>query len=146
MKKFDFRLQKVMEYKEHKEKEKQRELAKAKDRLRSELERLLGLNQRQAFYHDHVRKINLDKMNLRELSLYQTYLQKLSQEILHQKCQVRTSEENVSESRKKLLESSKEKKTLETLRAKKFQAYRKEMDRTEQKEIDESAKRPFQKS
>ena len=143
MRKFRFRLQKVMELRQHREKEKQRDLAQAKNKLRQEGERLEALNHTKDECQTKVKKKKKDKLNLKELSLYQIYLANLHHQIKGQRTEVGKSEKEVENKRGEFLEKSKEKKILENLRKSKLLNYKEEINRIEQKETDELARDIF---
>jgi flagellar FliJ protein len=140
MKKFNFRLQKVMEYKEHREKDKQRELAQAREILQREKEVLSEMEEQKFSCEKNLLKKRKEKVNLRENHLHQVYLTKIVKGIKKQEVSVRESEKECSKKIENLLETSREKKSLEKLKGKKLVSYLQEILRAEQKEIDEFAR------
>ncbi len=129
-----------MEFRQHQEKEKQRNLAQAKSRLRQEEEQLESLSHTKEECQRETKKKKKDKINLKELSLYQAYLTKLHYQIRGQKTTVTKSQQEVEDRRGELLQKSKEKKVLESLKDTRLLDYKEEMNRTEQKVTDELAR------
>lgn len=129
-----------MEFRQHLEKEKQRDLAQAKNKLQQEEQKLQLLNCTKDECQSETKKKKKDRINLKELSLYQVYLTKLHHQIKGQKTTIVKSEQEVEGRREELLEKSKEKKVLENLRKAKLLGYNEEMNRIEQKEMDELAR------
>ncbi|HEX9917070.1 MAG TPA: flagellar export protein FliJ [candidate division Zixibacteria bacterium] len=130
-----------MEFRQHLEKEKQRDLAQAKNKLQQEEKKLELLNHTKDECQKETRqKKKKDKINLKELSLYQIYLTKLHHQIKGQRIIVVRTEEEVEGRREELLEKSREKKVLENLRKGRLFSYKEEANRIEQKEIDELAR------
>lgn len=129
-----------MEFRQHLEKEKQRDLAQAKNKLQQEETKLELLNHTKDECQKETRQKKKDKINLKELSLYQIYLTKLHHQIKGQRIIVVRTEEEVEGRREELLEKSREKKVLENLRKGRLFSYKEEANRIEQKEIDELAR------
>lgn len=140
MKKFDFRLQKVMEYKEHKEKEKQKELALAQENLHREQNTLSELKKLKLNCEKNLMEKRKEKINLRENHLHQSYLSKVTRGVKKQNLLVKEKEKECTQRLKNLLEASREKKSLENLKGKKLISYLKDILKAEQKEMDEFAR------
>ena len=132
-----------MEFRQHREKQKQRDLAQAKNKLQQEEKKLQFLNHTKDKCQKETKKRKRDKLNVKELSLYQVYLTKLHHQIKGQKVEIDKSEKEVENERGELLEKSKEKKVLENLKKSKLLSYKEEMNRIEQKTIDELARDIF---
>ena len=118
-------------------------MAQAKNKLRQEGERLEALNHTKDECQTKVKKKKKDKLNLKELSLYQIYLANLHHQIKGQRTEVGKSEKEVENKRGEFLEKSKEKKILENLMKSKLLNYKEEINRIEQKETDELARDIF---
>ncbi|HID95620.1 MAG TPA: flagellar export protein FliJ [Candidatus Latescibacteria bacterium] len=139
MKRFNFRLQKIMEFRQHKEEAGERELALAKTELGREETKLLRLNHKRDGCRKEILKKNNSKVDVPEILVHYTYLSKLAKEISAQTIQVDKLKDNVEEKRRILLELFKEKKILEALRERDYASYRKDSEKKEQDQMDELA-------
>lgn len=140
MKKFRFRLQKVMEVKEEVEKQRMLELVEAKKCVSQEKEELerLQIRNRECWEKIEERKTE-DRINPVEMNLYYCYLRKLGNEIDLQNNRVQDAENEMEKRRRILLDASKERKILEKLKERKYTAYRSEMLKMEQDFFDDIA-------
>ena len=129
-----------MEFRRFREREKQRDLASAKNKLQEEEDKLEFLNCTKDECQKETKSRKKDKINLKELSLYQVYLSRLHYQIKRQKSEVDQSQEQVESRREELLEKSKEKKALENLKKARLINYKEYVNRLEQKTMDELAR------
>jgi len=129
-----------MEFRRFREREKQRDLALAKNRLREEEDKLELLNCIRDECQKETKNRKKDRINIKELSLYQVYLSRLYHQIKRQKSEVDKSQGQVESEREGLLEKSKEKKALENLKKTRLLHYKEYINRLEQKTMDELAR------
>ena len=140
MKKFKFKLEKLLDIRIRKEDQLKQEYAQIRHRLETETQKLNTIlnNIEEA----HIQKQNLlsnAKPHSSDIEAYGNYisalfLQKESQNILIEQIKVQAAKK-----REELLEASKEKKILEKLKEKQKYNYLLEIDHLEQKDLDEIA-------
>ena len=143
MPKFRFRLQKVMEVKQHKEEELQRALALTRRALKEEYQIFQTLQSEQNNRFREIESSGVGEVRPVEMRLYSAYLADLAKRITGQQTMIEQLREEEERRRSYLLEASKEKKILEELRDRKYVAFRTEVDRAEQIFLDEVAQRGF---
>lgn len=135
---FQFRLQTVLDYKERMEEEEQQKLARKKEKLASEENRLLWLKHlHESRRQEAGEKRMKGRLNVDELTMYHEYEKKLEKEVALQNIRVQQAQAAVETQRRKLLEATQEKKTYEKLKEKHFQGYLAEAAREESKILDE---------
>lgn len=144
MRKFEFRLQKVMETKGHLEEKLKGELATAKRKLEEEEGKLRELRERRECYRQLLREKGKAKMSVVEMLVHHAYLVRLTEEVAAQKARVDQMEEEVEKIRMELLETSKAKQILENLRQRRYEVFRRELNKLEQIFIDELSRRQEQ--
>lgn len=140
MKKYRFPLQAVLREREIREDEKKRGLAKALDRLyaakasleKSRLEREMNLKGSL----EEKMKSSPDVVRLKG---FESFIWFLNQKISGQKNEVKLMEAEVMAERQKLIEASKRRKVMSTLKENRRVEYYLGMDKLEQKEMDESS-------
>ncbi len=141
---FKFRLQTVLEYKQKREEEEQRELARLKEVLAKEQRKLYTLKHLQETRRDELsKKSERGRLNVEELKMYHEQQKKLAREISAQQIRVQQAEGDVEIQRQKLLEATKEKKTYEKLKEKHLEVYQNEVNEEERKLLDEIATTKF---
>jgi len=140
MKKFQFRLDRVMEYKKKVEEEKKKELFTARENLRLAIENLKKLMKERKDIMDTLKNFQRDDIKINHVLLYLNYLYALNEKIKLKKIEVSQKEREVAEKEKELIEARKEVKVLENLREKRYQDYLQEVKRKEQFMEDEFAK------
>jgi len=144
MKKFKFRLQKVMEFKEEIERQRMLDLGKAKKRVSAEDRKLEQLWQKDS----ECRKQIEDKekeyiINPVEMNLYYRYLKKLGTDMESQKERIQAAKSKMEENRQILIAATKERKILEKLKEKRCFAYITGIARKEQVILDDLANTAF---
>lgn len=128
---FQFRLQKVLEMREQKEKLLQKrfmELLAAAEFEKNELRKLL---ERQEWYRNELIAKQRGTLEVGEVMNYLAYLESLAQWIDEQRIRVREAEERAEEARLDLLRASQEKKAVEKLKEKQYEDWVKEQQRAE---------------
>ncbi|MCD6169369.1 MAG: flagellar export protein FliJ [Candidatus Latescibacteria bacterium] len=139
MRRFNFRLQKVMEFKEHKQKENERKLAGVKQELHKREGELSEMNNRKDNCQQRIVEKNSSHINVPEMQAYYLYLVRLTQQIREQMKQIWRLQKDAEDRRKLLLKSVQEKEMLKKLRDRYYLSYRRELERSEQKQLDEIA-------
>lgn len=137
---FKFRLDPVVNLKKRAEDERKIALACARRDLKRQETHLVKLCQRRDTCQSHdcpgTENGNLDKS---AMLVYYAYMEKLAEEIASQSCTIERSKADVAAKRELLIESSREKKTLEKLKERMRLRYLHHVNRTEQASLDETA-------
>ena len=141
MKRFEFRLDKVLDYRKKVEEEKLRELGKAKHALREAEHKVSGLKNHQREQIEELRKTDFDNMYMR--ILYDHYLFRIRNELSLAKDEVNKKSIGVDKKREEVIESSKPRKAVEKLKERRIEEHAHARGRWEQKLYDESAKHRF---
>lgn len=136
MKKFNFRFQKLLEYKESIEDQKRSIYNKELSVYKDEESKLTGLfNKRDDLNKE--RNHLTSSTTIKGLKLYNQYLTHMQETIHNQKQRVKSKEKDVETAKEKLIESLKEKKTFEKLKEKHYDNYLFEVKKDEEKLIDQ---------
>ncbi len=137
-KKFSFRLQAVLNYRNQVEEVRARELAKAKGVLLQVEEAIQEhLGAQEDFRADYRRVQQGGAMPVEALASYGEYWDSLLSREKRLAALKREAAEEVERRRQKALEASRDKKLLENLKKRKWTAYQNETEREEQKALDE---------
>jgi flagellar FliJ protein len=144
MKKFNFRLQKVLEFKEHIEKQKQQELIRIRTRLEQERQTLLKLSNEQQTYQHNRLESTKQGATPNEILMIEKYLQHLKRKIQKQYLIIHQQQIHFTKKQEELRAIMQEKKSLEKYKAKKRTEYEKLIMGQEQNFLDELAIRNFQ--
>lgn len=140
LKTFRFRLQQVLEYKERREEEEMRELARLKEIQRREEEYLAHLKHvKESKTLELVEKSAQGVLDVNEIQMYHRFLKKMERLIADQQIKLQQIAVEVEEQRLKLLEASKEKKIYEKLKEKHYEEFLREEEEEERKLVDEIA-------
>lgn len=140
MKKFRFRLQRILALKSVLKKQAQKALAKAENSRKKEQNLLDQLHSEMDLRLKLEKESRLKKLNVRHLEIAQRYLGQLKFLIGHQTRVVAEVEKKVAVTRKKLIESRREERKYERLKEIRQEDYSQELERLLQKETDEFAK------
>ena len=132
-KKFRFRLEKVLQYRQTIQSERKKELMIANNELLEEQERLARLETSLMQNEMAARK----PMAVAEVSLFSQYSTRLRKEIEHQKVYVEAAEVKAEEARKVYVEAAKDAESLEKLKDKKREEYRDYLEKEHEKFLDE---------
>jgi flagellar FliJ protein len=137
---FKFRLEPVVSLKKRAEDERKLELSHAKKDLQQEETHLGNLSQRRdACQKREWPKTENGGVDNSAMLIHYAYMEKLAEDIASQTANVKRSRADVKTKRELLVESSKEKKTLEKLRERMKLRYLYKLGRTEQALLDETA-------
>ncbi len=144
MKKFEFRLQRVLEIKEEVEKQKEREFGEAQKEVFDIIDKIEVLNKQ---YHqcceEIAQKTSGEYVGTIEMQNYYRYIRQIKRDTEWLYKKKREAEAEVERRRVVLIEASKDRKVLENLKERKINLYQHELNRFEQNVIDEVASNQF---
>lgn len=140
MARFNFKLQRVLEYRRHKENQIKTELFQIKQLYSDEETALLEIEEKideclMRFYHKQAFKI----IAIEEIIWYNNYLLGLHQLVNLKKKRMEDLLVKIKETRQRLIKASQEKKVLEKLKERRLVEFNQEIDRAEQIFLDEIA-------
>ena len=133
MKKFKFRLQRVLDYRNSVKKEKERELAQRNAELHAAEERRDSIMEEQ----DNVSLPMEGEITMAELQLTKDYQAYLHESLIYQRLLVLEAAGAVEAARDAYIEKAIEAETLETLRKKKVEEHKTERRREERKQLND---------
>ncbi len=137
MKRFNYRLQSIEDFRKERLKAALRELKKVRDGFRSEKESLDILTDQREDYRARLKDKSHEFLELNELNWYKEYLHLLEEKIKEKKQNLKKLRQNLIKLKKLTQKREKEKKTLEKNRLAKFTQFLTELRKEEQKELDE---------
>ena len=109
----------------------------AMEALRAEQDKLEHLEQRKSSYEEKLRESVSARLDLLTVKTNKEAVEIIKDKIKQQLGQVRKAERHLEVARNRLEEAMKERKTLEKLKEDAFEAYKKEYEVEERKEVDE---------
>lgn len=137
MPKFNFRLQPVLNLKIQIEESLKNELGKATRKLEDEKEVLRRIQEEQ---EECMKQMNSDSsmgVRIEKLREYSAYLSFLKEKIMLQKENINIAQKNVDKYKEQLVKAMQEREILEKLKEKKYQEFLAELNKSEQRLIDE---------
>lgn len=137
MSKFVYRMQNILNLKYKLEEQAKMEFAAARRRLDEEEERLELLKKRKDSYEEEGRLLRADSLNVQDLLDNRHAILQMEEFIEYQKIRVTEAETELERQRRKLQEAIQERQVYEKLREKAFEAFIKEENVKEGKEVDE---------
>ena len=137
MSKFVYRMQNILNLKYKLEEQAKMEFAAARRRLTEEEEKLELLYRRKDSYEEEGRRLREDTLRVLDILDNRNAILQMEEFIELQKIEVAKAEEALEVERQKLQEVMQERKVQEKLREKAFEAFMKEENAKESKEIDE---------
>lgn len=137
MKKFVYSMQSVLNIKEKLEEQERASYGAAQARLNEETAKLVELNARKDGYEQQLRESVGDALNVIQIRHQEEALESMKVLVRRQSVAVSKAEQNVEAARYKLQQVIMERKAQEKLRENAFEAYKKEMQAEESKEVDE---------
>jgi len=137
LKKFIYPLQNVLNLKEKIESQEKALFRAAMEALRAEQDKLEHLEQRKSSYEERLRESVSARLDLLTVKTNKEAVEIIKDKIKQQLGQVRKAERHLEVARNRLEEAMKERKTLEKLKEDAFEAYKKEYEVEERKEVDE---------
>ena len=140
MKKFQYRLQRILKLKTTLKKQAQKELAKAQNERLKQQAILDNLRNELALRLNDEKNNRLNKLNVWHLEISQGYIAQLTFLIIHQQKVVQDMEQIVEKKRQLLVEASREERKYSRLKEIRKEEYIQDMELALQKETDEFAK------
>ncbi len=137
MKKFDFRLEKVLKLRQGREEEIQVLLAQARDRYNNAIDQLERLQAHREKIAHQLENFKENPYGIEDLLIYQGYIETLDRQIGRQYLQTVKLGEEVQNVRNQLMEASRDKKMIETVKTRHHQRYKDEQRRAENCFFDE---------
>lgn len=137
MSKFIYRMQSILNVKYKLEEQAKMDFAAARMRLDAEEEKLERLHNRKYGYEEEGRRLREHSLNVQDILDNKNAILQMDDFIAHQMLEVRNAEKELEEQRQKLEKVMKERKVQEKLRENAFEAFVKEENSKESKEIDE---------
>lgn len=146
MKRFNFRLQRVLDAKRTIEEVKRSDFLAADNEHKKKIRELKDYYDTLAHYQSELYTLDKSLLEVQILNLYYSYFDALSHRIEYQKGLIETARQEMEKRREKLLEAVKDRKVLENLKQKKYDNYMYEVEKEEQSLLDEiSGGKFFQK-
>ncbi|MEE9441142.1 MAG: flagellar export protein FliJ [candidate division Zixibacteria bacterium] len=143
MKRFKYRFEKVLSFKKHLEKQKQRELAEVVDFEQKQKLKILEVLDDRANYQKREKKLLTGKLDANLLTRYSRYYMKLKQMEIGGRELLANIREELGKRRKVLIEATKQRKIYEKLRERHLDKYTVEMNLLTQKENDDIGQTMF---
>lgn len=139
MKKFRFRLERILQLKTHAEKEKQKIFGMAVRKVVDQESELKALDNIRTDTQNNQRRRLSGGLDIPMMSSYSRYYLLLKKKELGGLELLKAYKKDQEEKRRELVEAAREKKTFEKLKENKFDSYRKDVELNLQKEQDEIA-------
>lgn len=143
MKKFNFRLKKVLKHKEIVENLKKERLGKAKSELNKERDLLRKMEDQRKRAREELKERRSDRISLPETLIYEAYLERMDEEVGLQTTKAAQLSQKVKKTKEDLIQASQEKKIVEKLQERKQAEYTNELRRFEQGTSDEASVNQF---
>jgi len=137
MKRFQFRLQRVLEIKETIEEAKRRDFSSAFNQYQKKLYELNEMIQTLRKYQNELYEIERNGVDLHRFLYYFRFFTSFKSQILYQERMVKIANTEMEKRRTILIEAVKERKIIERLKEKKFQQYHYEAGKEEQFHLDD---------
>lgn len=137
MAKFIYKMQNILDIKYKLEDQAKTEFSVAVNRLRTEEEKLEAIYNSIEECQMKIRQMSEDKLDVRELSYIAESIEFKKEQAKIQKKQIQLAEINVEKARVKLNEVMVDRKTHEKLKDNAFEEFKREINESEKKEIDE---------
>ena len=137
MKKFTFHLETLLRYRKNLEEKEQAELFRLSMRLQRESNHLQDLQRKDQEVLRDLAEQRTAGANCADSSWFYLYLDHLRYEMKRSAERIRRLEKDVQEQKTVLIEASKKKKTLDTIKTKEKKAFASAVDKQEQKAIDD---------
>lgn len=132
---FNFRLERVLNFKENMEEIKKAEYGSARQKLNKEEDKLENFN-----YHKNNIKDEKDLLTVKtkagNLAMYNDYILDLDKKIKVQKDVVNKTELELEKAKEEMINAVQEKKTFEKLKEKEYEKYLYQIKKTEEKQLD----------
>lgn len=133
--KFNFKLEKVLNYKENIEGYKKNLYGTVQEKLNKEEDRLKYINQYKKNLENE-KSISATKTKVGNLLMYNNYIKDISKKIENQEKLVIETRKELEEAKEEMIIAVKEKKIFEKLKEKEYEKHLYEMEKEEEKQID----------
>ncbi len=143
MKKFDFRLKKVLKHREIVENLKKEELGRAKSELKKESELLRRMEAKRRRTREELKERRVERISLPEALIYEAYLERMDKEVDLQCTKASQLSQRVDRMREDLLQATQEKRIVEKLKERKKAEFANDLKRVEQGMSDEASVNQF---
>lgn len=137
MAKFIYRMQSILDIKQKMEEQAKMEFAAARMRLNEEEEKLQYFIERKENYEQQGRELLKDSLHVRSIMENTDAIARMKEFVEQQQLVVRKAEKQLDVARERLKEAMQESKTHEKLKEKAFEAFVREENAKEAKEVDE---------
>ena len=137
MAKFIYRMQSILDIKQKMEEQVKMEFAAARMRLNEEEEKLQYLIERKGNYEQQGRELLKDSLHVRSIMENTDAIARMKEFVEQQQLVVKKAEKQLDVARERLKEAMQESKTHEKLKEKAFEAFVREENAKEAKEVDE---------
>lgn len=141
---FRFNLQQVLNFRRQNEERKELELAQARRVLQQEEDRLAFFRDRRDRYQQELVDRQREGVSPAEVAIYTAYMGFIKEKIEWQMEAVETARKQGEKKKEELLAARKDRKVLDRLRTKRYQAFLADSKRAEMKHLDEVAIGRFQ--
>lgn len=137
MKKFQYKMESVLQIKIKLEEQAKIHYGNARMRLNLEEEKLEQLNQRKAVYENELKSLRMNRLNLLDIKMCEQAVDIINTNIKQQMIAIRNAEHRLEVARIRLNDAMVDRKTQDKLKEKAFEEYLLEFDSEERKEVDE---------
>ncbi len=143
MKRFNFRLKKVLKHREIVENLRKEKLGKAKSELKKERDLLRKMEDTRRRTREELKERRSNLISLPEALIYETYLERMDEEVGLQTTKAAQLSQKVEKTRQDLLQASQEKKIVEKLEDRRKSEYASDLKKFEQGISDEASVNKF---
>lgn len=137
MARFKYKMQSILDVKEKLESKAKQDFAQANARLDTEKQKLVELQKRRSDYMEEGLKLRLEKIDIRKIRENKMAVLKIDEYIKNQMVQINLASREVEKARVALQTLMQERKAHEKLKENAFEAFMKEEQAAESKEIDQ---------
>ena len=137
MERFKYKMQSILDVKEKLENKAKQDFAQANARLDTEKQKLVELQKRRSDYMEEGLKLRLEKIDIRKIRENKMAVLKIDEYIKNQMVQINLASREVEKARVALQTLMQERKAHEKLKENAFEAFMKEEQAAESKEIDQ---------
>lgn len=141
---FRFDLQQVLDFRRHNEERKELELAQVRRVLQQEEDRLAFFSDRRDRYQRELIDRQKKGVSPAEVAIYTSYMRFVKEKIEWQMEAVETAKKQVEKKKEEVLAARRDRKTLDRLRSRRYQAFLADSKREEMKNLDEVGLGRFQ--
>ena len=137
MAKFRYKMQSILDVKEKLENKAKQDFAQANAKLDAEKVKLVELQKRRSYYMEEGLRLRLEKIDIRKIRENKMAVLKMDEYIKNQMVQINLASREVEKARVALQTLMQERKAHEKLKENAFEAFMKEEQAAESKEIDQ---------